>query len=321
MADLGRLKRLEPREAWKSESDDFTPWLAQEENLRLLGDTLEMQLELVKKEKEVGPYRADILCKDLSDDSWVLIENQLENTDHTHLGQILTYAAGLEAVTVIWIAKSFSDEHRAALDWLNEHTVEKIAFFGLEVELWCIGDSPIAPKFNIVAKPNDWTHAGGSARMSEQKQLQLEFWKEFSAFAEQDGAKLRCPTPHAQTWMNFSLGRTGFFVAAVITDWDTELLKYNHHARVELAIAGPHASEHFKLLQKQKAEIERDIGDELGWRIPKESQKHRIYLKLPSNYFNRDEWPAMHKWLKDKLELFHKVFTPRVKALATLRNA
>ncbi len=154
---LGRLEKVDLRTAWKDEGLHFTPWLAKEENLQFLAETLGMHLELVKQEKEVGPFRADILCKNLEDDSWVLIENQLERTDHTHLGQILTYAAGLEAVTAIWIAERFTEEHRAALDWLNEHTDEKISFLGLEVELWRIGDSPVAPKFNIVAKPNDWT--------------------------------------------------------------------------------------------------------------------------------------------------------------------
>src|SRR6185312_8829511 len=103
-----------------------------------------------------GPLRADILCKDVGTDAWVLIENQLERTNHGHLGQLLTYAAGLDAVTIVWIAERFTEEHRAALDWLNERTDEKITFFGLEVELWQIGNSPVAPKFNIVSKPNDW---------------------------------------------------------------------------------------------------------------------------------------------------------------------
>jgi hypothetical protein len=148
--DLGRLQRLPLREVWKSESGDFTPWLAQEENLRLLGETIGLDLELESRERDVGPFRADLLCKNTVDDSWVLIENQVERTDHTHLGQILTYAAGLEAVTVVWVAERFTEEHRAALDWLNENILEKFAFFGLEVELWRIGDSPTAPKFNVI---------------------------------------------------------------------------------------------------------------------------------------------------------------------------
>ena len=116
---LGRLESVEPRDVWSSESEDFTPWLAQAENLKLLGETIGLDLELEAQEKDVGPFRADILCKETSSDDWVLIENQLERTDHTHLGQLLTYAAGLKAVTVVWVARIFTEEHRAALDWLN----------------------------------------------------------------------------------------------------------------------------------------------------------------------------------------------------------
>src|SRR5205823_7927290 len=120
--DLGRLQKVDLREAWTSECSDFTPWLAQEANLQLLGETIGIELELESQEKGVGPFRADILCKDTATDNWVLIENQLERTDHTHLGQLITYAAGLNAVTIVWIADRFTEEHRAALDWLNEHT-------------------------------------------------------------------------------------------------------------------------------------------------------------------------------------------------------
>jgi hypothetical protein len=161
---LGRLERVDLRTAWLSESGDFTPWLASEENISLLGDTIHLELEVEAQEKNVGPFRADILCKDTASDNWVLIENQLERTDHSHLGQLITYAAGLQAVTIVWIAERFTEEHRAALDWLNEATSEDINFFGLEVERWRIGNSPVAPKFNVVSSPNDWTR-----RVSQQR--------------------------------------------------------------------------------------------------------------------------------------------------------
>ena len=157
MAKLERLIKVPLREFWEGEASDFTPWLAEEENISLLGETIRVELEVEAQERNVGPFRADILCKDTATDDWVLIKNQLERTDHTYLGQLLTYAAGLEAVTVVWIAERFTDEHRAALDWLNEITAEGVSFFGLEIELWRIGDSPRAPKFNVVSHPNDWT--------------------------------------------------------------------------------------------------------------------------------------------------------------------
>src|SRR5207253_4282005 len=133
---LGRLERIDDlRTTWISESDDFTPWLAQPENLKLLGEGVGIDLEFEAQEKDVGPFRADILFKNTLDASWVLIENQLERTDHIHLGQLLTYAAGLETVTIIWIAKRFAEEHSATLDWLKDMTNERCSLLGLDVEV------------------------------------------------------------------------------------------------------------------------------------------------------------------------------------------
>jgi hypothetical protein len=183
---LGKLIPVELREIWKSESQDFTPWLAQEENLKLLGETIGLELQLEAQEKQVGAFWADILCKDLETDNWVLIENQLGRTDHKHLGQIITYAAGLNAKTLIWISDQITDDHRAAIDWLNQNTNSGLNFFAIEIELWRIGNSDIAPKFNLVSKPNDWTKtvsesAGNlqSGENSTTKQTQLEFWVAF----------------------------------------------------------------------------------------------------------------------------------------------
>ncbi len=157
MEKLGRIERVELRSIWTSEDKHFTPWLAQPENLKILEETLGIELELEAQEKYVGPFRADILCKNtVEKDSWVIIENQIERTDHKHLGQLLTYAAGLKASTIVWISAEFSEEHRATLDWLNQMADKSARFFGLEIELWKIGDLPAAPRFNIVCQPNDW---------------------------------------------------------------------------------------------------------------------------------------------------------------------
>lgn len=186
---MSQLKRLDLREAWTTEAGDFTPWLGKEENIKQLGETIGVDLEVEEQEKAIGPFRADILCKDTAAGQWVLIENQLERTDHNHLGQLMTYAAGLDAVTIVWIAKSFTDEHRAALDWLNEKVSDEIRFFGIEIELWRIDSSPIAPRFNIVSKPNDWTKPSGKLRnrlseLTESEKLNLEYWQAFDDVME-----------------------------------------------------------------------------------------------------------------------------------------
>jgi hypothetical protein len=214
MPELSRLERLELSSVWTHEAVSFTPWLAQEENLAQLGEAIGIELELEAQEKSVGPFRADILCKDADTDEWVLIENQLERTDHKHLGQLLTYAAGLQTVTIIWIAARFTDEHRAALDWLNQITGSTFRFFGVEIELWRIGSSPPAPRFNIVSKPNDFTQSvGAAARViqadasSPLRLKQMQYWQQLSSMIESRNSLLRPRAARPQHWTTFGVGR------------------------------------------------------------------------------------------------------------------
>ena len=213
MPDFGELESVELRDGWADEGSDFTPWLAREENLKLLGKTLNMDLELVSTEASVGQYRADIVCTDTSNDTTVLIENQLERTNHKHIGQVLTYAAGLDAVSIIWIAAEFTDEHRAALDWFNNITEKNFRFFGLEVELWKIGDSAIAPKFNVVSKPNDWSRSVRQATqpgdMSERERFLLDFWSGLCDRLQDRHSQIKSQTPKPQSWAVFAIGKAG----------------------------------------------------------------------------------------------------------------
>src|ERR1700683_4411096 len=193
MEQLGRLERVDLRSIWTSEDRHFTPWLAQPENLESLGEALGIELELEAQEQYVGPFRADLLCKNTAEqDSWVIIENQLEQTDHKHLGQLITYASGLRASTVVWIAEEFCEEHRAALDWLNQMADKSARFFGLQVELWKIGNSPAAPRFNVVCKPNDWEttvrHAAETLTDDEatpSQNLRIKYWTAFRAYLQE----------------------------------------------------------------------------------------------------------------------------------------
>ena len=311
MPDLGRLEKVDLREAWKTEAGDFTPWLAKEENIQLLGETIGIELEVEGTEKGVGPFSADILCKDTINDHWVLIENQLERTDHTHLGQLLTYAAGLEAVSIVWIAHRFTDEHRAALDWLNEITDERLNFFGLEVELWRIGDSPVAPKFNVVSKPNDWTRtikqAAGSTELTESKQLRLEFWTEYKGFLEAANCSVKPSKPQPQSRMTHRIGRTGFYLSSVASYYDLQEEKSGQELRVELDIDHRDSLAYFEMLRGRKQEIEKAIGEPLIWHSS-EAKLRRIYVRRPADLTNRDLWPEFHQWLKVRLEKFDQVF-------------
>lgn len=317
---LGRLEKVGLREAWSSESSDFTPWLAQEDNLKLLGEAIGIDLELESQEKEVGPFRADILCKDTATDNWVLIENQLARTDHTHLGQLLTYAAGLNAVTVVWIAERFTEEHRATLDWLNERTDEKINLFGLEIELWRIGDSPIAPKFNIISQPNDWSRtvqqaAAGSSEISVHKQLQLKFWTAFKQHMEAKGSFVRCQKPFPQHWSNHAIGRSGVHLTSIVSLWNSETGVKGPEIRAELYMDGPNAKQEFAALEKQKDDIEKALGFPLTWHNPENKAMCRLYTRQNADFLNEAQWPQHFEWLRQRLETMHKVFGPIVKNL------
>ena len=162
--EFSELKDVPLREAWPHEANDFTPWLA--DNLHRLSQAIGVDLELEGTEVSVEGFSADILARIPSDNSMVVIENQLENTDHTHLGQVLTYLAGLEAQTVIWIAREFQGPHLSAIRWLNSHTVDPFAFFAVKVRAVRIGDAPapVAPLFEVLERPNDWGPPGQRRR-------------------------------------------------------------------------------------------------------------------------------------------------------------
>ncbi len=318
LAHLGRLKKVDPREVWSNEADDFTPWLAEDTNLRLLAETIGLELDFEALEKDVGPFRADILCKDAATGDWVLIENQLERTDHTHLGQLLTYAAGLDAVTVVWIANPFTEEHRAALDWLNSITGSEINFFGLEIESWQIGESLVAPKFNIISKPNDWSRTVSEAavrgELTENQETQLRFWAAFKEFVSRRETTIRTTKPHPQNWMNMSIGRSGFNISAVASFWNSDTESYEtDEVRAEFVITHEDIKEYFKSLESQRDLIEKEIGYPLVWHSTEEARMCRIYVRKSIDDLKEDSaWNQYHEWLLKHLEDIRKVFGPRV---------
>ena len=319
MDKLGILEKVELRKAWKTEDRDFTPWLAQEENIHLLGSTLGLDLEVEAQEKEVGPFRADILCKDTATGEWVLVENQLDRTDHTHLGQLMTYAAGLDAVTIAWVAARFAEEHRATLDWLNSITEERFKFFGVEVELWKIGGSPMAPKFNIVSKPNDWSRsvrdrARSLAELSETGRNQIAFWTAFGGFMR--GSKtIRTRKPAPQNWMYHTLGRSGFVLCSIVSAWDSAANASGGEIRAEFVIDHQEASRYYELVLARKDEIETALGEPLVWYNQEGVNARRIFYRKTVDIFDQEGWPNQHEWLREKLEKLHGVFAPMVKNL------
>ena len=196
MQEFGTLKTTDLRQSWTREDQDFTPWLSK--NLTLLSKVLNMDLELVDKHINVGRYECDLLCRNKRDNSFVVVENQLEECDHDHIGKALVYTTGLHANTVIWIAEDFTNEHRKTIDRLNEVTHEYIQFFGVQLEVIQIDESRSAPKFNIIVKPDNWM---------PHIILSDDYWERFKHYLKQHGSNLEVlKWKTRENYLGFHLG-------------------------------------------------------------------------------------------------------------------
>ena len=314
-AGLGRLVRVQPREVWPNEAAHFTPWLAEADNVALLGEALGLELKVEAVERAVGPFRADILCKDAGTDHWVLIENQLEASDHRHLGQILTYASGLDAFTIVWIATRFTDEHRSTLDWLNEITDSAVRFFALEVELWRIGDSVPAPKFNVVCRPNDWTRSvrRGAAEVEDaagHRGADAALWEALDVTLRECSGPIQVPRqPSRSNWRNYSIRRTNFGLPATV-------LRSEGVIRAELWIGGGAAKPQFDALHVDRAAFEVAFGGPLKWQRLDHQVQCRIAVERPGTEFRDAEAIAdAAAWLADRLTRLHTTFAEAVQRL------
>lgn len=313
MTTLGKIEKVDLRTVWSNEATDFTPWLSKAENLEALSDLLSLNLEVVAMEQFVGPYRADLLCRDTYTQAMVLIENQLEKTNHSHLGQILTYGAGLNVKTIIWIASRFTDEHRAALDWLNEATEEGYSFFGIEIELLKIDNSIPAPQFNIISQPNAWSKniretAQHSTELTGAKQQQLAYWSAFREYVKEHGSPVRLQKPLPQHWTNLAIGRSNYWLCGRVNTLAENIsadLNINEKTK-----AG------FNALYAQREQIEKEFGSPLLWNeLPTKIMSTIGITKDNADIMNEDDWENQFAWLVDKLEKLDKVFRRRVREL------
>lgn len=304
---LGKLKNLDLRDYWKHEALHFTQWLAEEENLQELGDEVGLDIKLIQTEAGVGKFSVDILATEETSDKKIVIENQLEATDHSHLGQILTYAAGIEAEYIIWVVREVRDEHRQAIEWLNEHTDEKVNFFLVRIELWQIGDSEPAPKFMVVCRPNDWTKSvrGGSTggtdgELTETKLWQLEFWQQLRSFAATSKPPLKLRTPRAQHWYDVAIGRSDCHVAFTVL---------RNEGKVGAELYVPNSKDLYHALHANKGAVEESIGlGSLSWQeLPgKKASRIRAYREGSLSAENRSE---IFTWLVATAHRFRTTFS------------
>ena len=307
---LDRLTPVELRDYWENEAIDFTPWLAKEKNIALLGESIGIELEVVGVERSAGDFKVDILAQDSDRERYVVIENQLGKTDHAHLGQLLAYASAYDASAIVWIAKEIRDEHRRALDWLNENASD-IAFFGIEIELWKIGESKAAPHFRLVSQPNDWsrtvnvTNSAEEVGLSGTKLLRKEFWSEFRDYMKENNTFLSLRTPSHRQWYPIAVGRTKFHISLTIKLRKAEI-------GCELYIRPPESKKAFAVLYDEKEQIESELNAELEWKELPDKGASRIVQYHPSNIEDKSTWPGLFSWFKERAEAFHGTFSERV---------
>ena len=299
---LGRIKQVELREVWKHEAINFTKWLAKPENLDLLSDEIDIEISLIDTEYNVGRFNVDIYAEDTASNRKIIIENQLEKTDHDHLGKLITYASGLEAEIIIWIVKEVLDEHRQAIDWLNENTDERINFFTVKMEVWKIGDSIPAPKFHIISKPNNWTKSVKQslqmAGLSETKILQLKFWNNFKLFAQEHFPALRLRKTNPQHWYDLSFGRS---------DCHLSLSMNTQKKEIACEIYIPDSKETFERFYENKNEIDKLI-DGLIWMELPVKKASRIKKKSKADFKKEEAWEEYFEWLGKTATLFQETF-------------
>ena len=294
---VSRLEEVKDlRKIWSNESRDFTPWLAKDENMEILSDEIGIDIEVEEIESSVGDFSVDILANEQGFGRKIIIENQLESTDHDHLGKLITYASGKSANIIIWIVKHAREEHKAAVEWLNRHTDNDIGFFLCEIKLYCIGDSEPAVKFEVVEKPNDWAkEIKKNDSLSENSQRKLEYWTAFNDYAYKDNqfSKVYKPRkPSTDHWMDFAIGSSGCHLTV-------DQIYKNDCLMVELYIRED--KELFRSLYSRKDSIEGALNMKFDWRELPNRKASRIIRMRDADLNDRNQWPEQFDWIMDSL--------------------
>lgn len=295
MKTLGLLEEIKDlRTVWPHEALDFTPWLSQDDNISLLADAVGLEITVDETESSVGDFNVDIFASETGTDRKIIIENQLEDTNHDHLGKLITYASGKSADVVIWVVKHAREEHKAAIEWLNNHTDDKIGFFLCEIKLYKIGASEPAVKFEVIEKPNDWTkEVKKNESISGTQQQRYDYWVAFEDFAFQNAQfakNFNRRKPSTDHWMNFSVGSSACHIAVSQIQKREELV-------VELYINED--KELFNSLLQHKDDIEATAGFSFDWRELPEKKASRIVVQRSAALSNQSKWSEQFEWLID----------------------
>jgi hypothetical protein len=299
---LGRVHFVPVRDVWPNEASSFTPWLLQNETI--LGDLLGIEVSLVQNESKVGDFSLDLLGTNLSDDTPLIVENQLARTDHSHLGQLLTYAGGLEPSTIVWIATEFRDEHRAALDWLNEVTDEQTHFFGVVVKAIRVDDSAPAPWLELVVKPNEWSEltkrAAQSRNYTEAEDRYRRFWQSFLHTQRSKHEVFAPKRAIARQWMSL---KTGVREAGLGMNVEPTRIYVDIWFRASPATN----TQRIEHLMKHRELVESTFGATLSWEELEDGRRARIGFYGEGALLEEENWPTYQDWLADTAIRFLRV--------------
>ena len=312
---LAKMERVALREVWPDEARDFTPWLA--EHIAELGDALGFSLETVEPESRVGRRSLDILARDTSSGHTVIIENQLESSDGDHLSRLLVYGAGKDADVVVWIASEFDDEHRQALQWLNERT--RTQFFGVAIELWKIDNSRPALHFRVIAAPNDWRKRRANYEREVMKRKVRDFRIGLEEKLRRERHLVLEPVSDSDSWLHIKVADGLYYtVEFFVDDWISIFLQMNTQDNRSLEWC--HAA--FDRLEKDKNVIEKKLGQlewDRHWQHSEGSYIASYYPGGTLSELSTDSWDEVYDWVVKSCRRFRAVFEPYREELAAAR--
>jgi len=309
MPEFGKIKKVSIRDIWQHEAHNFTPWLA--ENLDKLGESVGMDLELIEQEASVGNFSLDVLARDLSTGHNIIIENQFGDTDHDHLGKMLTYAAGFDASKVIWISENVRDEHRQTIEWLNQRTDTDTQFFAIEIEVFRIDDSKPAYNFNLIVFPHEWRKSKKEGRIGNASAKGEAYREYFQSLIDElrdkhSFTKARAAQP--QNWYIFPTGISGI-------SYGTSFAQ-GGRVRAELYVDLGDFDKNknlFDWLFEQKQVIEGELGESLDWERLDDRRASRIAVYRTGSIDDVEILNEIHIWAIQELLKFRKAFSSRLK--------
>lgn len=304
--EFGKLEEItDLRDYWKNEASDFTPWLAKEENISLLSEAIGLDITVEERESNVGDFNVDIYASETETDRKIIIENQLEATNHDHLGKLITYASGKEANIIIWIVKEAREEHRAAIEWLNNHTDKEIGFFLCEIKIYKIENSKPAVKFEVIQRPNEWAKEVKNKDLTQTQQLRYEYWMAYNDYAFKDAQSEYAKTfgkrkPSTNHWMQLSIGHSNCRIS---------ILQIQKRNAINIEFYIENDKELFKRLFDKKDDIEKDTGIKFYWKELPDKIASRIITEKYVEFDSKEKWNEQFDWIIDTVIKMKKTFT------------